>query len=72
MALSSFQVPAQSDIMAVIRWKKMESQLFGINSHGVFSVDKESGKVRTCVTSAVYLYISTALVYLIQHIIAIF
>ena len=39
------QVPGENDILSVIHWKKMQPQLFGINSHGVFSVDKETGQV---------------------------
>ena len=30
----------------VIPWHKMQQRLFGVNHHGIFSVDKETGKVR--------------------------
>lgn len=53
------QVPGQSDIMAVIRWKKMQPQLFGINRHGVFSVDRETGDVRTPLHTCTCIYIHT-------------
>ena len=43
--VNMLQVPGENDILSVIHWKKMQPQLFGINSHGVFSVDKESGQV---------------------------
>lgn len=38
-------VPVKSDIMMVIPWHKMRQRLFGVNHHGIFSVDKETGKI---------------------------
>lgn len=38
-------VPVKADIMAVIPWNKMQHRTFGINSHGVFSISKDTGKI---------------------------
>ena len=40
------QVPVKSDIMLLIPWHKMQQRQFGINHRGIFSVDKNTGKVR--------------------------
>ena len=41
------QVPVKADIMAVIPWNKMQHRMFGINSHGIFSISKDTGKVNS-------------------------
>ncbi len=41
------QVPVRREILAVIPWRKMEHRWFGINQHGICSVEQDTGKVTT-------------------------
>ncbi|XP_064397866.1 uncharacterized protein LOC135344565 [Halichondria panicea] len=38
-------VPVRREILAVIPWRKMEHRWFGINQHGICSVEQDTGKV---------------------------
>ena len=41
------QIPKKSEIMGVIPWNKMERYVFGVNHHGIFKINKQTGKVAT-------------------------